>query len=188
MAGHREYPVCAFAQRLLFVGALVAASMASAASPQWMRLMAKDDPVAAIRVDNGVSVYLACYVDGGPRYVLTVNGPANGVVAGDGIRGVIEGRDKVAMRFWRVTVNDKGAAQLVAHGGLRGSTGNQASALYAFESIRAAKDTIRITSGKFSVAVPAAGVADAMAPLVARCGDIKAMARRAEGRAGEIPQ
>lgn len=166
----------------------IAVVLAGTAHAQWKHHTVEGNPVAAIGLRDGVQASVACYTNGGPRYVLAFTGPANGLAAGEGVRGQIEGREKVALRFWRITVDARGMARLVAYGGSRGSTGRQSSALYALESMRTSKNAITVSSGKFRITIPAEGIADAMTPLVARCGDIKQLARRAEGREGAFPQ
>lgn len=163
-------------------------ALAGTAHAQWKQHVVEGNPVAMIRLADGVQASVACYTDGGPRYVVAFTGPANGLAAGEGVRGQIEGRERVALRFWRVTVDQRGMARLLAYGGSRGSTGSQSSALYALESMRTTKNIIRVSSGKFSITIPADGITDAMTPLVARCGDIRKLARRAEGREGAFPQ
>jgi hypothetical protein len=69
---------------------------------------------------------------------------------------------------------------------LRGTTGDQPRALYSVEAIRAAKKPITVSSGPFSITVPETGAAEAIAPLEKACGDVKGMAKRAEGRFGEV--
>jgi hypothetical protein len=162
------------------------ASASQARAPTWIRQSNNGHPAAAIGVSGGISVTVFCYAKPSPRYVLVVKGPARGLQAGRSVATRVEGRKKIKLRFDKVELA-AGNAILTTQGGSRGSTGDQSGALEAIEAIRTAKKPITVTSGPFSVTVPATGVEAAMAPLVSRCGDIRKMIKRAEGREGELP-
>ena len=173
-----------------FVAAALAVTIgwpSQAQAPTWIRQSSNGHPVAAIGVSGGISVTVFCYAKPTPRYVLVVKGPARGLTAGRSVNVRVEGRRKVKLRFDKVELAAVRNAILTTQGGSRGSTGDQSGALEAIEAIRTARKPITVTSGPFSVTVPATGVEAAMAPLVSRCGDIKKMIKRAEGREGELP-
>ncbi len=177
-------------RRLLPVGlAATLAAMAAPAqarAPTWIPQSSNGNPVAAIGVGGGTSITVTCYARPSPRYVLVVKGPARGLKPGRGIVGRVQGRQTIKVRFDRVEPAPGGLAVLTVQGGLRGTTGDQPRALYSIEAIRAAKKPITVSSDSFSITVPATGAEAAIAPLEKACGDVKGMAKRAEGRFGEV--
>jgi hypothetical protein len=171
-----------------FAGALLAAAApGQARAPTWIPQSSNGNPVAAIGVGGGTSIQIFCYARPSPRYVLVVKGPARGLKPGRGVIGRVQGKQSIKVRFDRVELAPGGLAVLTVQGGLRGTTGDQPRALYSIEAIRAAKKPITVSSGPFSITVPATGAEAAIAPLEKACGDVKAMAKRAEGRFGELP-
>jgi hypothetical protein len=175
---------------LLPISAVVALSAMAAPSqaraPTWIPQSSNGNPVAAISVGGGTSIQVFCYARPSPRYVLVVKGPARGLKPGLGVMGRVQGKSTVKVRFDRVELAPGGLAVLTVQGGLRGTTGDQPRALYSVEAIRAAKKPITVSSGPFSITVPETGAAAAIAPLEKACGDVKGMAKRAEGRFGEV--
>ena len=159
---------------------------AQARGPVWIKQAAGKNPVAAIGNGAGSSISITCMTGRDPVYVLDMRGPANGIKAGRGVKAIIEGRRRVPFRLDRVVLEAGGRARLSSQAGYRGSTGDQSGTLEAIESIATAKGPIRISSGPFRFTVSSFGVAGAMAPLVRKCGDLKTMIRRAEGREGEL--
>ena len=164
----------------------VAAAPTQARAPTWIPQSSDGNPVAAIGIGGGTSVHVFCYARPSPRYVLVVKGPARGLKPGLGVMGRVQGKSTVKVRFDRVELAPGGLAVLRVQGGLRGTTGDQPRALYSIEAIRAAKTPITVSSGPFSITVPQTGAAAAIAPLEKACGDVKGMAKRAEGRFGEV--
>ena len=164
----------------------VAAAPTQARAPTWIPQSSDGNPVAAIGIGGGTSVHVFCYARPSPRYVLVVKGPARGLKPGLGVMGRVQGKSTVKVRFDRVELAPGGLAVLTVQGGLRGTTGDQPRALYSIEAIRAAKTPITVSSGPFSITVPQTGAAAAIAPLEKACGDVKGMAKRAEGRFGEV--
>lgn len=164
----------------------LAALPSQARAPTWIRQSSNGNPVAAIGVGGGTSIQVFCYARPSPRYVLVVKGPARGLKPGRGIVGRVQGKSSIKVRFDHVELAPGGLAVLTVQGGQRGTTGDQPRALYSIEAIRAARKPITVTSGPFSVTVPETGAAAAIAPLEKACGDVKGMARRAEGRFGEV--
>lgn len=174
---------------LVFIFATTAALAAlpsQARAPTWIPQSSNGNPVAAIGVGGGTSIQVFCYARPSPRYVLVIKGPARGLKPGLGVVGRVQGKQSIKVRFDRVELAPGGLAVLTVQGGLRGTTGDQPRALYSIEAIRAAKAPITVSSGPFSIIVPATGAADAIAPLEKACGDLRTMARRAEGKAGEL--
>lgn len=167
---------------------LVSALPSQARAPSWIRQLSNGNPVAAIGVGvgGGTSIQVFCYAKPSPRYVLVVKGPARGLKPGQGIVGKVQGRQTIKVRFDRVELAPGGIAVLTVQGGLRGTIGDQPRALYSIEAIRAAKKPITVMSGPFSITVPETGAEAAIAPLEKACGDVKTMAKRAEGKAGEL--
>lgn len=176
----RPLPIVAVA---LALAALATPSLARA--PTWIPQSDRGNPVAAIGVGGGTSISVFCYARPSPRYVLVVKGPARGLKPGRGVVGRVQGRQNIKVRFDRVELTPGGLAVLTVQGGVRGTIGDQPRALYSIEAIQSAKKPITVSSGPFSITVPATGAAEAIAPLEKACGDLKAMAKRAEGRAGE---
>lgn len=169
------------------VTALLAMALPTQArAPTWIPQSSNGNPVAAIGVGGGTSLQVFCYARPSPRYVLVVRGPARGLKPGLGVMGRVQGKQSIKVRFDRVELAPGGLAVLTVQGGLRGTTGDQPRALYSIEAIRAAKTPITVSSGPFSITVPATGAAAAIAPLEKACGDVKTMAKRAEGKAGEL--
>jgi hypothetical protein len=166
---------------------LAAALPTQARAPTWIPQSSNGNPVAAIGVGGGTSITVTCYARPSPRYVLVVKGPARGLKPGRGVVGRVQGKSSIKVRFDRVELAPGGLAVLTVQGGLRGTTGDQPRALYSIEAMRAAKKPITVSSGPFSITVPETGAAAAIAPLEKVCGDVKAMAKRAEGRFGELP-
>ena len=171
---------------MLATAAAFAAAPAQARAPTWIPQSSNGAPVAAIGVGGGTSIQVFCYARPSPRYVLVVKGPARGLKPGLGVMGRVQGKSSVKVRFDRVELAPGGLAVLTVQGGLRGTTGDQPRALYSIEAIRAAKTPIIVSSGPFSITVPETGAAAAIAPLEKACGDVKGMAKRAEGRFGEV--
>lgn len=170
----------------LACGAAFAAGPSQARAPTWIPQSSNGNPVAAIGVGGGTSIQVFCYARPSPRYVLVARGPARGLKPGLGVMGRVQGKSTVKVRFDRVELAPGGLAVLTVQGGLRGTTGDQPRALYSIEAIRAAKTPITVSSGQFRITVPETGAAAAIAPLEKACGDVKGMARRAEGRFGEV--
>ncbi len=171
---------------VLACGAAFAAGPSQARAPTWIPQSSNGNPVAAIGVGGGTSIQVFCHARPSPRYVLVARGPARGLKPGLGIMGRVQGKSTVKVRFDRVELAPGGLAVLTVQGGLRGTTGDQPRALFSIEAIRAAKTPITVSSGPFSITVPETGAAAAIAPLEKACGDVKGMARRAEGRFGEV--
>lgn len=175
--------------RSAFAVAVALAALATpslARAPSWIPQSDKGNPVAAIGVGGGTSIHVLCYARPRPLYELFVKGPARGLKPGRGIVGRVRGKQNIKVRFDRVELAPGGMAVLTVQGGVRGTTGDQPRALYSIEAIRSARKPITVSSGPFSITVPATGVEAAMAPLEKACGDVKKMARRAEGRFGEL--
>lgn len=169
------------------VAALLAiAAPSQALAPTWIPQSSNGNPVAAIGVGGGTSITVICYARPSPRYVLVVKGPARGLKPGRSVVGRVQGKSSIKVRFDRVELAPGGLAVLTVQGGLRGTTGDQPRALYSIEAIRAARKPITVSSGPFSITVPETGAAAAIAPLEKACGDVKTMAKRAEGKAGEL--
>lgn len=166
--------------------AAFAALPGQARAPTWIPQSSNGNPVAAIGVGGGSSITVTCYARPSPRYVLVVKGPARGLKPGRGVVGRVQGKQNIKVRFDRVELAPGGIAVLTVQGGLRGTTGDQPRALYSIEAIRAAKKPITVSSGPFSITVPETGAAAAIARLEKACGDVKGMAKRAEGRFGEV--
>ncbi len=172
---------------IIVAAALLAmAAPTQARAPTWIPQSSNGNPVAAIGVGGGTSITVICYARPSPRYVLVVKGPARGLKPGRSVVGRVQGKSSIKVRFDRVELAPGGLAVLTVQGGLRGTTGDQPRALYSIEAIRAAKTPITVSSGPFSITVPATGAAAAIAPLEKACGDVKTMAKRAEGKAGEL--
>ncbi|HRD46226.1 MAG TPA: hypothetical protein PLF78_07075 [Caulobacter sp.] len=172
---------------LAAIAALLAvAAPSQARAPIWIPQSSNGNPVAAIGVGGGASIQVFCYARPSPRYVLVAKGPARGLRPGRGVIGRIQGRQTVKVRFDRIELAPGSLAVLTVQGGLRGTTGDQPRALYSIEAIRAAKKPITLSSGPFSITVPETGAAAAIARLEKTCGDVKGMAKRAEGRFGEV--
>lgn len=170
----------------LACGAAFAAGPSQARAPTWIPQSSNGNPVAAIGVGGGISIQVFCYARPSPRYVLVARGPARGLKPGLGVMGRVQGKSTVKVRFDRVELAPGGLAVQTVQGGLRGTTGDQPRALFSIEAIRAAKTPVTVSSGPFSITVPETGAAAAIAPLEKACGDVKGMARRAEGRFGEV--
>jgi len=171
---------------VLACGAAFAAGPSQARAPTWIPQSSNGNPVSAIGVGGGTSIQVFCYARPSPRYVLVAMGPARGLKPGLGVMGRVQGKSTVKVRFDRVELAPGGLAVRTVQGGLRGTTGDQPRALFSIEAIRAAKTPITVSSGPFSITVPETGAAAAIAPLEKACGDVKGMARRAEGRFGEV--
>lgn len=166
--------------------AVAASTPTAARAPTWIPQSQNGNPVAAVGVGGGTSISVFCYARPTPRYVLVVKGPARGLKPGQGVVGRVEGKSNRKVRFDRVELAPGGLAVLTIQGGVRGTTGDQPGALYAIDAIRKADKPIKVSSGPFAVTVPATGAKAAMERLVKACGDPRVLAKRAEGRAGEL--
>lgn len=169
----------------LALAGLVAAGAAQARGPIWIS-QAGRNPVAAIGDGKGSSISVTCLTGRDPAYLLVVRGPARGLKAGRGVKAVIEGRRRIPFRFDSARLDSGEVIQLSSRGGYRGSIGDQSGTLEAIESISTAKGPIIVASGAFRFTVTSFGVRSAMAPLIRKCGDLKKMIKRAEGREGEL--
>ncbi|MDP1739272.1 MAG: hypothetical protein Q8L23_17745 [Caulobacter sp.] len=170
----------------LAVAAFLAASVSEARAPVWIRQSSGANPVAAIGLGKGASLTVTCIGGRDMGYRLDIRGPAGGLRAGRGQKITLEGRRKVRFRVDSVTLLPGGLARLSSFGGYRGSTGDQSGTLEAIESLATAKGPIVVGRDRFRIVAPSTGVAAAMAPLIKRCGDLKTMIKRAEGREGEL--
>ena len=168
------------------VAVFLAATATQARAPVWIRQSSGSNPVAAIGLGNGASLTVTCIGGRDMGYQLDIRGPAGGLRAGRGQQVTLEGRRKVKFRVDTVALLPGGLARLSSFGGYRGSTGDQSGTLEAIESLATAKGPIVVSRARFRIVAPSTGVAAAMAPLLKRCGDLKAMIKRAEGREGEL--
>lgn len=168
------------------LAAVLAATATQARAPVWIRQSSGPNPVAAIGLGNGASLTVTCVGGRDMGYQLDIRGPAGGLRAGRGQPVTLEGRRKVKFRVDTVALVSGGLARLSSFGGYRGATGDQSGTLEAIESLATAKGPIVVSRARFRIVAPSTGVAAAMAPLLKRCGDLKAMIKRAEGREGEL--
>lgn len=166
--------------------AVLAATSAEARAPVWIRQSSGPNPVAAIGLGNGASLTVTCIGGRDMGYQLDIRGPASGLRAGRGQTVTLEGRRKVRFRVDSVTLLPGGLARLSSFGGYRGSTGDQSGTLEAIESLVTARGPVIVSRDRFRIVAPSTGVSAAMAPLIRRCGDLKKMIKRAEGREGEV--
>jgi hypothetical protein len=172
----------------MLTAAIAATLLASSAGDAaWVKHTYKGEPVAIVGRADAASIVIMCKPTPNPTYTLVVSGPAGGLAPGRAVKAHVEGGRGVTLRFKQVTREPGGLARLISFGGSRGSLGDQSGTLEALEYIRTAKDHISVVSGGFRVLFPSTGVAAAMAPLEARCGPIKPMIKKAEGREGELP-
>lgn len=169
----------------LILASAILAGVAEARGPVWISQPGKN-PAAGIGDGNGNSLSVTCLTGRDPVYILVARGPNRGLKAGRGIKAVIEGRRRIPFRFDSARIDPGNVLQLTSRGGYRGSTGDQSGTLEAIESIATAKGPIVVSSGAFRFSVSSFGVKSAMAPLIKKCGDLKKMIKRAEGREGEL--
>lgn len=171
---------------VLAVAAFLAASATEARAPVWIRQSSGPNPVAAIGLGGGASLTVTCVGGRDMGYQLDIRGAAGGLRPGRGRQVTLEGRRKVKFRVDSVSLLPGGLARLSSFGGYRGSTGDQSGTLEAIQSLATASGPITVSLDRFRIVAPSTGVAAAMAPLIKRCGDLKRMIKRAEGREGEL--
>ncbi|OYW22325.1 MAG: hypothetical protein B7Z43_07535 [Sphingomonas sp. 12-62-6] len=114
-------------------------------------------------------------------YAVGVYGPAKGVAAGDWVNSSMEGSKKESFHV-KVKLRPDGTAAFTAVGKLSRFADIDADVYDVLAMMLKSKKDMTFRSGIFSLTVPTAGFARAMAPLVKTCGNPESLAKQVRAR------
>ena len=143
-------------------------------------LVLAEPPTPAVGIDLGASgrVVIRCDNDPGYHsYVLAIS--ASAVAAGDWVKAKVASK---TVHFTVTSDRDNGSTWLATSMTTR-YPDNMSEAYDAIDAMRRANASFEIRSDTFRMTVPWQGLRDAMASMVATCGDPAELSRQVKARA-----
>jgi hypothetical protein len=161
------------------------AAQSSAALAQlagWQQIANPPEPAVQYDAAAKGKIIISCDNERGLHtYAIGVYGSAKGVAPGDWVSGSVQGSKKESFHV-KVKPRPDGTTAFTAVGKLSRYADIDADVYDVLATMLKAKKDITFRSGTFSLTVPAAGFATAMAPLVKTCGNPESLAKQVRAR------